>query len=228
MTDGPGCERVRELAPELALGIADGEERAEALEHLARCPDCRRYLSELSASADELLLLAPSHEPPAGFEQRVRAQIVPRRGRRWRRALAPVAAAAAAALVAAAGVWMATDSDRELADRYAETLATANGDYFAAAPLEGAGGRRLGTVFGYEGNPSWCMVVIEPGEGAPLPSGTYEMQLVTEDGRRIPWGALEVEDGTGSAGHAMELDYHELAEMRLVDSSNEEVAEAEL
>ncbi len=26
------CEHVRELAPELALGIADGEERAGALE----------------------------------------------------------------------------------------------------------------------------------------------------------------------------------------------------
>ena len=41
------CERLRELAPELALGIADGEERAWALEHLADCagvPRARRAL----------------------------------------------------------------------------------------------------------------------------------------------------------------------------------------
>jgi hypothetical protein len=228
MSSDPRCERVRELAPELALGIADGEERAEALEHLARCPECRRYLEELSVSADELLLLAPAHEPPPGFEGRVLAQIAPRRSRRWRRVLVPAAAAAVAATVAAAGVWFATDSDREIADRYGETLATANGEYFAAAPLEAAGGRRIGTVFGYEGDPSWCMVVVGSDQGAPVRSGTYEMELVTEDGTRVPWGSLEVADGAGSAGHAMQLDYHELAEVRLLDSERDEVAEAEL
>ncbi len=228
MTSGPLCDRVRELAPELALGIADGEERAEALEHLARCPECRRYLEELSVSADELLLLAPAHEPPPGFEGRVLAQMTTRRSRGWRRVLVPAAVAAVAATVAAAGVWFATDSDRELADRYGETLALANGEYFAAAPLEAAGGRRIGTVFGYEGDPSWCVVVVGSDEGAPVRSGTYEMQLVTADGTRVPWGSLDVSDGTGSAGHAMELDYHELAEVRLLDSEREEVAEAEL
>jgi len=228
MSSDPRCERVRELAPELALGIADGEERAEALEHLARCPDCRRYLEELSVSADELLLLAPAHEPPPGFEDRVLAQIVPRRSRGWRRALVPAAAAAVAAVAAAAAVWFATDSDRDIADRYGETLAVANGEYFDAAPLEAAGGRQIGTVFGYEGDPSWCMVVVGGDDGTPVRSGTYEMQLVTEDGRRVPWGSLEVSEGVGSAGHTMELDYHELAEVRLLDSDREEVAEAEL
>lgn len=224
---GPTCERVRELAPELALGIADGEERAEALEHLARCPDCRRYLEELSVSADELLLLAPAQEPPLGFEGRVLAQIAPRRGRGWRRFAPRAAAAAVAAVVAAAAVWIATDSDREVADRYGETLATANGEYFAAAPLEAAGGRRVGTVFGYQGDPSWCLVVVEPGDDGTLPSGTYEMQLVTGDGRRIPWGPLEVEAGAGSAGRAMEIGYHDLAEVRLLGDQGE-VARADL
>jgi|Tabmets5t2r1_1033131.scaffolds.fasta_scaffold27610_3 Putative zinc-finger len=228
MNADPLCERVRELAPELGLGIADGEERAEALEHLARCPDCRRYLDELSVTADELLLLAPAHEPPQGFEGRVLGQIVPRRRRPWRRALVPVAAAAVAAAIAAAGVWNVTESDREVADRYGETLATADGEYFAAAPLEAAGERRIGTVFGYEGDPSWCMVVVDSQEGPGVRSGSYEMQLVTEDGRRIPWGSLEVSAGAGSAGHTMQLDYHELAEIRLLDRDREEVAEAEL
>ena len=53
------CDQIRDLAPELALGIADGAERASALRHVANCPDCRRVLDELSTVSDELLLLAP-------------------------------------------------------------------------------------------------------------------------------------------------------------------------
>jgi Putative zinc-finger len=52
------CEEVRDLAPELALGIADGAERAEALRHLSACAECRRALEQLSQVADELLVLA--------------------------------------------------------------------------------------------------------------------------------------------------------------------------
>jgi Putative zinc-finger len=67
MTAELGCEQVKELAPELALGIAEGEERAAALRHLSGCARCRQLVSELSAVGDELLLLAPAREPPPGF-----------------------------------------------------------------------------------------------------------------------------------------------------------------
>ena len=67
----PDCARVRAGLPEVALGIADGEQRALALEHIAGCPDCRRELEELSSLADELIALAPEREPPTGFENRV-------------------------------------------------------------------------------------------------------------------------------------------------------------
>jgi anti-sigma factor RsiW len=73
------CEQTRGLASELALGIADGAERAAALEHLAGCAECRRAVAELSEVTDELLLRAPEHEPPPGFESRVLAQIQPAR-----------------------------------------------------------------------------------------------------------------------------------------------------
>ena len=65
MSDRPSCEEVRALA-ELALGIAVGDERARVLEHLLACPACRRHLEELSSVADDLLLLAPTQEPPVG------------------------------------------------------------------------------------------------------------------------------------------------------------------
>jgi predicted anti-sigma-YlaC factor YlaD len=141
MNDRPSCEEVRALAPELALGIAVGEERAHALEHLLACPACRRYLEELSSVADDLLLLAPTQEPPVGFESRVLEELEERSGRperRRRRPLIAVAAAAVAALVTASAMWLAFDDDRDLADRYRETLAVANGKYLTAAPLSAA------------------------------------------------------------------------------------------
>ena len=53
------CDETRDLAPEIALGIADGE-RAEALRHLATCADCGRAVERLSQVSDELLVLAPA------------------------------------------------------------------------------------------------------------------------------------------------------------------------
>src|SRR5215469_2052425 len=76
-----GCEQVRELAPELAIGIADGQQRDAALRHAATCPGCRRLIAELSTVVDDLLLLAPSHEPPPRFAARpVAASSRPRPG----------------------------------------------------------------------------------------------------------------------------------------------------
>ena len=76
MTGEFGCEQVRDLAPELALGIAEGEGRDGALRHLSGCGECRQLVSELSSVGDELLQLAPAHDPPAGFESRVLAGLV--------------------------------------------------------------------------------------------------------------------------------------------------------
>ncbi|MGB6057897.1 MAG: hypothetical protein WBF71_06495 [Microthrixaceae bacterium] len=67
------CDRCREVAAELALGIAVGDERAAALEHLTNCPACRRELNGLTAALDALMSLAPPVDPPAGFEERVLA-----------------------------------------------------------------------------------------------------------------------------------------------------------
>ena len=65
------------MAADLALGIVEGEERGRALEHLAKCPDCRAEVEKFSEVADELLLLAPHREPPVGFESRVLERAAP-------------------------------------------------------------------------------------------------------------------------------------------------------
>jgi hypothetical protein len=83
MTGEMGCEQVRDLAPELALDSAEGEERDAALRHPSGCSGCRQLVSELSSVGDELLQLAPAQDPPAGFETRVLGALTepPRRGR---------------------------------------------------------------------------------------------------------------------------------------------------
>jgi hypothetical protein len=145
MTGEMGCGQVRELAPELALGIAEGEERGAALRHLSGCAGCRQLVSELSSVGDELLLLAPAQEPPLGFESRVLGALAEpprRRGlqplARRRRWVAVAAAVVLAAVVGAGSVFLATAGDRRLADDYQAVLRQGQGSFFAAAPLRGS------------------------------------------------------------------------------------------
>ena len=218
------CERLHDLAAELALGIADGADRAWALEHLADCPECRARIERLAGLADELLLVAPAIEPPAGFEGRVTDSIRPPARSRARRLALPVAAALAAAACAAAVVWFALGDDRDLADSYRETLAVANGEYFDAAPVELPGGEPAGYVYGYQGRTSWVFAVIYDG----VADGRYELEVVTEQGRRMPVRALDVAAGHGSGGGATAVDYSEVSEVRLLDHAGRELADAEL
>jgi hypothetical protein len=212
MTPDGDCRGVRELVPELALGIATGEERAGALEHLARCSDCRRLLDELSNVADELLLVAPSHEPPVGFETKVMDELRSARpARRARKLAALVAAAAVVATVSAALVYRATGPERQVAERYRDTLAEADGKDFSAATLYGASHREIGHAFGYEGSPSWIFVVVR---GAPV-VGRMEVAVVTHDGDRVALGSMSVTGGRASWGGVLRLRLHDVARVLL-------------
>src|SRR5947207_1025228 len=93
------CAQLRDVAPELALGVLGGAERAEALIHVNGCARCQALVTELTEVADLLPLLAPEHEPPAGFERRVLAAGRADRRRTTRRWVAAIAAAAAAAAI---------------------------------------------------------------------------------------------------------------------------------
>ncbi len=94
------CGAVRTLAPELALGVLDGVERAETLAHVESCARCQALVAELTEAVDLMPLLVPEREPPFGFERRVLQSIVPapRRGARILR-MAAVAAAVATLVV---------------------------------------------------------------------------------------------------------------------------------
>jgi hypothetical protein len=218
------CDELRELAPELALGTATGDERADALRHLAGCADCRQEVAQLSEVADELLMLAPVQEPPAGFESRVLERIAPPPKRRGRRLALWIAAPVATALATAAVMLAVFDDDRDLADSYRATLAVANGTYFQAGHLEGPGGVRAGFVFAYHGDPSWVMVVVDPAHR----DARYTGELVTTSGRRIPLPGFRLDPATGSWGQVTPRELRGVAAVRLVDRRDGATLEAAL
>jgi hypothetical protein len=225
------CEHTRQLAAELALGIADGAQRARALRHLAECAECRRAVEELSAITDELLTLAPEREPPLGFESRVLARLQPSppaatapRARRWRRVLAPVAAAGAAALAAVAIVLAATGDDRRLAAHYRATLAAAHGSAFDAARLQAPGRVPAGVVYGYRGAPSWVFVALY----RPYRSTAYTLELAMSSGRRVALPSFRLDPRTGSAGQTIPVDLRQVSTIRLIGVRRGDVLEASL
>ena len=111
MSGSLSCDDVRALAPELALGLVTGQERAQVLAHLQACPRCRDEVARLAEVHDRLRDLVPPVGPPPGFEQRVLDRLghAPAAVRRDRRSPGPAgrgrrlvaAAVLAAGLVAA-------------------------------------------------------------------------------------------------------------------------------
>ena len=60
MAERPDCARMDQLIPELAIGVAAGDERARILGHLARCVRCRSVLESASAAATRCSWSRPS------------------------------------------------------------------------------------------------------------------------------------------------------------------------
>jgi hypothetical protein len=176
-------------------------------------------------------VLAPVQEPPAGFESRVvdAMGLRKRPGRRlpgWLspRWLAPrVGPALATAAVTAAVLIAVFNDDRQTADRYRETLATANGRYFLAEPLADASGARSGVAFGYEGTPSWLLLTVDPAHRGDVETG----ELVTRGGRTIPLRSFAL-DRRGSWGGAIPVKLSQVASIRLLGDRPGEVLQASL
>jgi hypothetical protein len=125
---------------------------------------------------------------------------------------APPAAVVLAATLGAGSVLLATASDRRLAAGYQAVLSQGRGAYFLAAPLQGTRGR-VGTVFGYQGQPSWVMVTPQP----PIQEeGRFQVQVVTRDGRYLSLGDAVLGGANGTWGGQLPVDLSAVHELRFV------------
>lgn len=204
-----GCEKTHEITGELALGVATGQERAEAVRHLEGCAGCRREIGELGDLLDALMLLAPERQPPVGFESRVVAGVTERRGpRRWRRLTAYALAAAVAAAATGIGAYLVTEQDRTVAAHFRTALERAGGRYLGVEFLHGPGGDRAGHVFVYRGDTSWAFMVPASGSG-----DAFRAEVLTGDGRTLDAGTIDVRQG--GAGVVLPVDLAEVETIRL-------------
>ena len=216
MADDPRCDALRDSLVELALGIASGDERAAVVEHAGRCASCQRLLNDLALVGDDLLRLAPEHEPPPGFELRVLDRIgAPRRTRRRPRSLRrlglALTAVVVAAGIAAGAVLLATRDERRLGQQLSAVLSRAGGQYIAVTELRDDRRRNIGLVFHYGGEPSWVFVTLD----RALPPGRYRAELVTRMGASSLLGTFVLDGDDRSFGAAARIDLLQVAELRL-------------
>jgi hypothetical protein len=113
------CLEVRELLPEMSVGVLPEPERERLGRHLQWCAGCRKEAGDLGQAAATLAFALPPVSPPADLEERVVARVRHAAGApTTRRRARTVAAAVVAAAIAFASLgWGAVMAGR--ADRFA-------------------------------------------------------------------------------------------------------------
>jgi hypothetical protein len=211
------CDDVEVLAPELALGLVSGDERAAALTHVETCRTCRGLVEELSRAADTIVLLAPSVEPTAGFEQRVMTALdVPRRQRpRQRVALLAAAAVVVIALVAATMIGRVTAGD-------GSGSATTQ---VAKATMLTADAEAVGDVYVLRGDVGLVFLSVPRWSRS---GAEYYVQLGLDDGTTAKLAATGVEGSPGTFATSIEDDAGRVVSVALVDATGHVLCSAAL
>jgi len=208
------CAAARERAPDLVVGILDGAERAEVLEHVHRCPSCQAYVSELTGVADALVHLAPEVEPPAGFSRRVVATLqAPRRQRR--RWLVALAAAVAAAVIVSVVAVRVIDAERGSEQAASPTI--------SRTPMTGAGGLRVGDAVTASGDATTLTVAVD----YAVDDGSYDVVLSSGDASDV-LGTMEIVDGRGEWTGRLADGDHPGASVELIDADGTAVCSSDL
>ena len=79
-------------------------------------------------------------------------------------------------------------------------------------------------MYGYQGRASWALAVVYDG----VADGEYELEVVTDGGKRIPLRPMSVADGHGSAGGVTAVPYDRISQVRLLDADGREVADSDI
>jgi hypothetical protein len=209
------CATARDRAPELALGILDGEERGEVLEHLQGCSSCQAVVAEQSEIADLFPHLAPHVDAPLGFERRVLGSF--RRERRvfTRRAILSVAAVIAAATITSVAVVRVVDADRD--------TSTASPDLRTVAMVGGAG-TEVGRVTVSDGTPAALAVSVD----YAVPDGEYTLRVDTDGSSTDLIGTITIAEGHGEWNGRAEIPSRGDPRITLVTTDGTVVCEAHL
>lgn len=204
------CAEVRELAPELALGILSGAERAEVVLHVNGCARCQAHVAELTEAADALTQLAPEAEPPLGFESRVLRRLDEGERRSRRRWIAIAAAVAAVAVILSITVVRVIEANDPAATSSAASAPV------AVAMHGGAGEVAAGWAFVSDAH--GVAVSVDYG----IPSGSYAVRVSGPQTGAHELGTLRVVDGRGTwTGHSP-APVRTGARIALVDASGAE------
>jgi hypothetical protein len=217
VTDQP-CAEFRDVAAELALGVADARERAAALAHLQRCPSCQLDLSALSDVADGLVALTPPAEPSAGFESRLLASLDRGRQPAARRHPGPprvlrVAAGVLVAVVVGVGGWV-------VGDRNARPVQPPAGSVVTAQLL--ADQHPAGQVVLATGAEPWVAMAV----AAPVGTETVRCQLRGTDGRTLTLGSFTLSHGYGYWAAPVGTLSSRVQSAQLVDANGHVIASA--
>jgi Putative zinc-finger len=216
-----GCADVREKAPELALDVLSGPERAAALEHVSECAACRSLLAEFTEAVDVVPFLAAEAEPPVGFRDRVVQQMTspPRSSRRrWPAVLA--AAAVTVAVVVAATALLVNGRGGSTQSTAAGPVRPVAGNARSTAMI-GAGNEQIGRLFVTNRDPAVMMLSVD----YPVPSGTYTVQQRT-DHRTTRLGEMQVNAGHGTWGGVTVTGGH--GSVQLVDPNGSILCQARI
>jgi anti-sigma factor RsiW len=210
------CAEVRELAPELALGILSGAERAEVVLHVNGCARCQAHVAELTEVADAIAQLAPEAEPPIGFEDRVLRRLGEGERRTRRRWIAAAVAVAAVAIIVSITVVRVIESN-DSTQVAAPGTTRAIGAPVAVAMQGGAFDLPAGWAFVNDDH--GVAVSVDYG----VETGRYAVQVTPTRGPATAIGTIDITDGrgtwTGQSADALRPG----ARIALVDSGGNEV-----
>jgi hypothetical protein len=213
------CADLAEVAPELALEILGGTERAAAIAHLDDCVTCQQLVDTLAADADRLLMLAPSAEPPVGFQERVLTSLagVARPEVLHARPSAPGLALlglAASVIVLALALGLGPSVRPSP----------------AGAEMRAGGGEVVGHVF-VNREPEAALFMTLPGwsdqiERYAVPNETYAVRIERDDQppRLVPFDL----EHDSSWGATLDVDPDNITSVAVVDSRGHVWCEAEL
>jgi putative zinc finger protein len=214
MTTIPDCTTISPLLPEYAAGSLDGRERALVEAHLATCAACRAEADAYVDIVDDLLLLAPTAEPPVGFESAVLAGLTPpapvplrRRAPRYR-----AFALAAAALIVFVGLGaMLGRASTEPSSGQQEVALRTNS------------GTNVGSAFVHRGAPGWVFLTMTYRDNWQV-----NVEMVLRDGSVARVGSVDARSGHASFGATSPVPIDDVRVIRMVDSVGRVLCHAEL